>query len=111
MVGPTTDRNQVGNRSQPPEFTKQHASKYLQRGFDALIKGDLKDASGCAQVVLKYMPKLAEGHFLVGLIAQEAEDWITARQAFATVVDIKKDHAAAWAQYARVLLKMANYNG
>ncbi|MBT5074947.1 MAG: tetratricopeptide repeat protein [Kordiimonadaceae bacterium] len=102
---------QSGGNQGAPTFTDQHAAKYLKRGFDAILKGDLKDAGACANLVLKYMPKLVEGHFLVGLIAQETEDWPIARKAFATVVDLKEDHAAAWAQFARVLLKMANYNG
>ncbi|MCC3862111.1 tetratricopeptide repeat-containing sulfotransferase family protein [Pseudemcibacter aquimaris] len=95
----------------PPEFTMQHASKYLERGFNALMKKDLKDAGACAQLVLKYMPKLSQAHFLVGLIALETEDWKIALSAFGTVVEIDEKHAAAWAQYARVMLKMANYNG
>lgn len=49
-------------------------------------------------LILKYIPKLAEGHFLVGLIALDTEDLVVARKAFATVVYLKDDHAAAWAQ-------------
>lgn len=110
MVGLTAHSNQTGGFKKPPEFTQKHAAKYLERGFSSLMTGDLKDAGACANLVLKYKPKLAEGHFLVGLIAEAAEDWSIAREAFSTVVDLKEDHAAGWAQYARVLLKLANYN-
>lgn len=110
MVNLATNQTPLGGAKPPPTFTKQHASKYLKRGFDSLMKRDFKDAGACAQLVLKYIPKLSEAHFLVGLIAQETEDWQVARNAFGSVVELQPDHAAAWAQFARVQLKMANYN-
>jgi tetratricopeptide (TPR) repeat protein len=94
-----------------PEFTTDHAAKYLKRGFDALMKRDFGDANGCASLVLKYMPQLAEAHFLVGLIGIETGDWRTAQKAFASVVHLKEDHAAAWAQLARVLVRTGDFNG
>jgi len=94
-----------------PAFTRQHAAKYLQRGFKALLARDLQEASGCAQLVLKYMPELAEAHFLVGLIALDTSDWAAARKAFSSVVNVDKTHAAAWAQLARVLVMTGDYNG
>lgn len=100
----------MGGHKKTPQFTKQHAAKYLKRGFDALVKGDFKDASGCAQLVIKYMPKLVEAHFLVGLIAQQSRDWTTARKAFATTIEYDNKHAAAWAQLARVNVMVGRYN-
>lgn len=93
-----------------PVFTDQHAAKYLQRGFEALMKKDFKEAGACANLILKYMPHLAQAHFLVGLTALEADEWGTARKAFSTVVDIQHDHAAAWAQLARVRVRLGSYN-
>ncbi len=93
-----------------PVFTNSHAAKYLDRGFKALMARDHKEAGACANLVLKYMPKLAQAHFLVGLIALETTDWSIARKAFLAVVDIQEDHAAAWAHLARVHVMSGNYN-
>lgn len=93
-----------------PAFTDRHAAKYLQRGFKALTARDFDEAGSCASLVIKYMPKLAEAHFLVGLIAVEVPKWTVARHAFSTVVDIQDNHAAAWAQLARVYVMTGNYN-
>lgn len=101
---------QSTNVGPPPTFTPQHASKYLQRGFKAVMARDFNEAGACANLVLKYMPKLPEAHFLVGLIALDTSDWGTARKAFLTVVDLKDDHAAAWSQLARVHVMTGNYN-
>ena len=93
-----------------PDFTEKHAAKYLQRGFKSLMRRDYKDAGSCANLVLKYKPKLPQAHFLVGLIAVETTDWPIARKAFLTVVNFQKDHAAAWAHLARVYVMSGNYN-
>lgn len=93
-----------------PVFTDQHAAKYLRRGFDDLMKGDHASAGNCAALVLKYKPKLAEAHFLVGLIAVESQDWGMVQKAFRAVVNLKEDHAAAWAQLARVYVKTGHFN-
>lgn len=105
----TQTTNTIGGRK-PPEFTDQHAAKYLRRGFDALMAGEHGDASDCAALVLKYKPKLTEAHFLVGLIAVEAQDWGMVQKAFRAVVNLKEDHAAAWAQLARVYVKTGHFN-
>ncbi len=93
-----------------PAFTDHHASKYLKRGFEALMKKDFNDASACANLVLKYKPKLHEGHFLVGLIAIEVSEWGAAKKAFSIVISLKKDHAAAWAQLSRIHAKTGSFN-
>lgn len=98
------------SRGKAPEFTDQHTSKYLKRGFDALMAGNYQEAGSCADLILKYRPKLAQAHFLVGLIATEMSDWGIARKAYSTVVEIDKTHAAAWAQLARALVRTGHYN-
>lgn len=105
-----TNIKQPVGAQKTPVFTDKHAAKYLQRGFKALMTKDFKEAGSCANLILKYMPKLPQAHFLVGLIALEATDWGVARKAFSTVVDLKEDHAAAWAQLAWVRVKLGNYN-
>ena len=101
---------QTGKANKAPAFTDKHAATYLQRGFKALMSADLNEAGACASLILKYMPKLHEAHFLVGLIALETSDWGVARKAFSTVVDLKNDHGAAWSQLARVNVMTGNYN-
>jgi len=93
-----------------PTFTDKHAATFLERGFKALMERNYGEANDCANFVLKYMPELAQAHFLVGLLALETGDWGVARKAFSTVVTFKDDHAAAWAQLARVLVKTGNFN-
>lgn len=93
-----------------PVFTDKHAANYLRRGFDALMKKDFSEAGACANLIIKYMPKLAQAHFLVGLIAMETKELSIARKAFLAVINTDKKHAAAWAQLARVLARTGNYN-
>ncbi|PCI34446.1 MAG: sulfotransferase [Alphaproteobacteria bacterium] len=110
MVIGTPNHTQAGNSKTTPAFTEKHAAKYLNRGFKALMAQDFKDAGACANLVLKYMPKLDQAHFLVGLIALDTSDWTNARKAFLNVVEITDDHAAAWAQLARVHIMSGGYN-
>lgn len=105
----TNIKQSVGEKK-APAFTDQHAANYLQRGFKALMAQDFNEAGSCANLILKYKPELAQAHFLVGLIALETDEWDTARKAFATVVDIQEDHAAAWAQLARVYVRLGRFN-
>lgn len=93
-----------------PTFTDKHAATYLQRGFKALMARDFNEAGACANLTLKYMPKLAQAHFLVGLIALESTEWGIAGKSFSTVVTLEENHAAAWAQLARVLVKTGHFN-
>lgn len=110
MVTLATNHRQTGKIKNAPAFTQKHAETYLQRGFKALMARDFNEAGSCANLILKYMPKLDQAHFLVGLIALDTSDWSIARKAFITVVDLKKDHAAAWAQLAQVYIMSGNYN-
>jgi len=74
----------------------------LSRGFTALNQGNLAAAGQACEAALKLDPKAAAAHFLVGLVAVEAEDRANAHRAFRSVVAIDANHAAAWAQLARL---------
>lgn len=74
----------------------------LERGLQALNQGDFKTAAQACQSALKADPNLVPAHFLVGLVALEAQQRQTAHEAFKSVVKLDRDHAAAWAQLARL---------
>lgn len=76
----------------------------LKRGFESLSRGRIHDAGECCRQVLQLKPDLVEGHFLVGLVALEAKDRKTAFSAFGSVTKLQKDHAAAWAQLAKLFM-------
>jgi len=104
-----SDSKNTPASSSPPRFTEADASKYLKRGYEALRSRNYKDAGACCGLVLKYMPKAKEAHFLVGLIGIESKDWRTAKQALQNVVALDDTHAAAWAQLARVYTAQGQY--
>ncbi|MEE4162929.1 MAG: sulfotransferase [Woeseiaceae bacterium] len=76
----------------------------LRQGFALLASGRAEEASECARRLLGAKPDLVEGHFLVGLIAVELKQNWTAVSAFGSVTKLKPDHAAAWAQLARLFM-------
>ena len=76
----------------------------LRQGFALLAQGKPEQASECAKRLLGAKPDLVEGHFLVGLIAVELKQNWTAVSAFGSVTKLKPDHAAAWAQLARLFM-------
>ena len=82
----------------------------LQKGFDALGRGDVETAGLCCQQALQRQPDLVAAHFLVGLVALEARDRRTAFSAFQSVVKLDRDHAAAWAQLARLYMSEGQVN-
>jgi len=82
----------------------------LREGYTALSRGDLQTAGHCCRKVLSVKPDLAEGHFLVGLIAQDANDLHTAIQGFGSVTKLAPGHAAAWAQLARLFMRIGHVN-
>ncbi len=82
----------------------------LKQGFDELARGNTAAAGGCCQQVLEIQPDLVPGHFLVGLVALEAKDRKTAFSAFQSVVKLNKDHAAAWAQLAKLYMSEGQVN-
>lgn len=76
----------------------------LDRGFQALGRGELEVAGRYCRDALARQQDLVPAHFLVGLVALEARDRATAFSAFQSVVGLDPDHAAAWAQLARLYL-------
>lgn len=76
----------------------------LRQGFSLLNAGRLDEASECCQRLLGAKPDLVEAHFLVGLIAIELKQNRVAVSAFGSVTELKKDHGAAWANLARLLM-------
>ncbi len=84
--------------------------QYLQLGFKELSRGHFEKAGKYCQKILKIDPKLVPGHFLVGLIGLEAKDRKTAFSAFQSVVKLDNDHAAAWAQLAKLYLSEGQVN-
>ncbi len=76
----------------------------LRQGFALLAAGRPEQASECARRLLGAKPDLVEGHFLVGLVAMELRQNWTAVSAFGSVTRLKPDHAAAWAQLARLFM-------
>ncbi len=73
----------------------------LRQGFAFLAAGRTTEASECCKRLLGAKPDLAEGHFLVGLIATELKQNATAVQAFGSVTKLQPQHGAAWANMAR----------
>lgn len=76
----------------------------LRKGLSLLNAGRVQEASDICQQVLGAKPDLAEGHFLVGLVALEINQNRTAAQAFGSVTAIDPAHGAAWAQLARLFV-------
>jgi len=74
----------------------------LNEGFRALNRGKLDAAAKACKEALEEDPGLAQAHFLVGLVALEGEERRIAHEAFKSVVKLDRDHAAAWAQLARL---------
>ncbi|TGD75297.1 sulfotransferase family protein [Mangrovimicrobium sediminis] len=94
-------------QSKPPEPWMQDS---LREGYAALARGDFHGAIDRARRVLTAKPDLPEGHFLVGLVAQAREDIGTAVQAFGSVTKLAPQHGAAWAQLARLFMRMGHVN-
>ena len=76
----------------------------LRQGFQALNRGQVQQAGDYCRQVLRMQPDLVEGHFLVGLVALEMNDRRTALSAFGSVTRLQPDHAAAWAQLAKLFV-------
>jgi tetratricopeptide (TPR) repeat protein len=98
----------VNNSSKGGSATDARA--LLARGFQALSRGDMREASTCCKLVLDRQPDHAQAHFLVGLIALATEDRKTATSAFAAVTRIEPRHAAAWAHLAKLLAEGGQIN-
>ena len=73
----------------------------LRRGFRLLQSGRPEQAAECCRGVLEKQPHLPEGHFLVGLVANELNQRRVAISAFGSVTKLRPEHSAAWANLAR----------
>lgn len=73
----------------------------LRRGFRLLQSGLPEQAAECCRRVLEVQPELPQGHFLVGLVANELNQRRVAISAFGSVTRLRPGHSAAWANLAR----------
>lgn len=78
----------------------------LTRGFAALEAGRPREAAEYCRKAIAADPKRIEAHFLVGLVALDLNDLKTATHGFGSVTKLDPDHAAAWAQLARIFMRM-----
>ena len=76
----------------------------LRDGFTLLAARRFNEASECCRRLLGAKPDLVEAHFLVGLIAIELKQNLTAISAFGSVTKLQEKHGAAWANLARLLM-------
>lgn len=80
----------------------QHLQDQLQQGFTFLRSGQPEKAAECCRQILQASPQVTEAHFLTGLVAEELKQRRVAISAFGTVTKLAPDHAAAWANLARL---------
>ncbi|MEX6634435.1 tetratricopeptide repeat-containing sulfotransferase family protein [Hyphococcus lacteus] len=81
-------------------------AEVLRAGFVALNGGDAKRAAECCRAAMGIDRDNPEVHFLVGLVALDMDDMRTAASAFGSVTKLSPSHAAAWAQLARIFMRM-----
>lgn len=77
----------------------------LKQAFALLNRGQAREAAALARQLLMANPRLVQAHFLMGLIALELQDRQVAQQAFGSVTSLQPEHAAAWAQLAKLLVE------
>ncbi len=94
----------------PSPETLQELQALLDRGYNAMNRGQLDIAGDACRKALEIKPDLPPGHFLVGLVALEAKDRKTAFSAFQSVVKLDPDHGAAWAQLAKLYMSEGQVN-
>jgi len=82
----------------------------LNRGFNLLEQGDIRGAADCCKQAIAIKPDLVQAHFLVGLVALEAQDRKTAFSAFGSVTHLEPQHAAAWAHLAKLYMGEGQVN-
>ncbi|MDN3639122.1 sulfotransferase [Simiduia curdlanivorans] len=95
----------------------QHATRtplapqdLLKQGFALLNQGRPQEAARLCQQVIAQNPRIPQAHFLVGLVALSLRDRLTAVQAFGSVTQLQPDHAAAWAQLAKLFIEEGQVN-
>jgi tetratricopeptide (TPR) repeat protein len=89
---------------------RQALRTILNRGFNLLEQGDIRGAAACCQQAIQLKPDLVQAHFLVGLVALEAQDRKTAFSAFGSVTKLDPAHAAAWAHMAKLYMGEGQVN-
>jgi tetratricopeptide (TPR) repeat protein len=82
----------------------------LREGYTRLAQGDHAGASACCRKILSAKSDLVEAHFLVGLVASDADNLPIAVQAFGSVTKLDPSHGAAWAQLARLFMRLGHVN-
>ncbi len=80
----------------------------LKAGYAHLARGELRAAAECCRRLIGAKPDLVEAHFLVGLVSSEAKDVATAVQAFGSVTELQPEHAAGWAQLAKLYARLGH---
>ena len=93
-----------------PELQQNNPQELLRQGYLLLSAGRIAEASECCRGLLAIRPDLPEGHFLVGLVALQSHDRKNAFRAFASVTQLQPDHAAAWAQLAKLFMSDGQVN-
>jgi tetratricopeptide (TPR) repeat protein len=108
-MGPTSGTCAAGTAERPIQHTHRimnppdaRTAQLLAEGFRALNRGKLEAAAKVCEEVLAENPGVVQAHFLVGLVALEGAERRIAHDAFKSVVKLDRDHAAAWAQLARL---------
>ena len=96
--------------SKPDASELNKLQELLKTGFKALSLGDFPMAGECCKQIFAIKPDLPQGHFLVGLLGLESTDRKTAFSAFQSTVKLDPDHAAAWAQLARLYMTEGQVN-
>ncbi|GAB3049396.1 tetratricopeptide repeat-containing sulfotransferase family protein [Simiduia litorea] len=82
----------------------------LKQGFALLNQGRPQEAARLCQQVIAQNPRIPQAHFLVGLVALSLRDRLTAVHAFGSVTQLQPDHAAAWAQLAKLFIEEGQVN-
>ncbi len=91
------------------DSTDERLDALIKPGFDALRKGDRGRAVAVCRDALRQYPDLAAAHYLAAIIALDAGDRQTAQKALARVVELDPEHAASWAQLARLFLTSGKF--
>lgn len=86
--------------------SREQARESLRLGFAALQEGKHKDAAELCRKAIAAAPDNPDAHFLVGLVALDMNDLKTAARAFGSVTKLNPEHAAAWAQLARLFMRL-----
>jgi len=90
--------------------TRAQVAGHLRAGYEALTAGRLDAASRCCREALALDDASVPAHFLVGLVSLAMNDRATALSAFGSVTRLEPQHAAAWAQLARIFMRAGQPN-